>query len=144
MSIGLRRPRNSNCGNCRNGGKPGAAAAAFPSRAAATVEEAEDETNPLLEDWTAPFGVPPFARIKPEHFMPAFTQAFASHASEVADIAGNPEAIFIVVQMLRQSARRLCSEVTMPLGLPVEPEVSLRSRAFDGTVARSDTTGGRA
>jgi peptidyl-dipeptidase Dcp len=55
----------------------------------ASISSAQDK-NPLLEDWTAPFGVPPFARIKPEHFVPAFTQAFASHASEVADIAGNP------------------------------------------------------
>jgi peptidyl-dipeptidase Dcp len=48
--------------------------------------------NPLLEDWTGRFGVPPFARIKPEHFMPAFARAFADHASEVAVIAADPAA----------------------------------------------------
>jgi peptidyl-dipeptidase Dcp len=48
------------------------------------------DANPLVADWTTPFGVPPFARIKPEHFMPAFARAFESHASEVAGIAGNP------------------------------------------------------
>jgi peptidyl-dipeptidase Dcp len=42
--------------------------------------------NPLLEDWTDPFGVPPFHRIKPEHFMPAFTRVFAEHLSEIARI----------------------------------------------------------
>jgi peptidyl-dipeptidase Dcp len=26
--------------------------------------------NPLLENWTSPFGVPPFARIRPGHFLP--------------------------------------------------------------------------
>jgi peptidyl-dipeptidase Dcp len=46
--------------------------------------------NPLLENWTSPFGVPPFARIRPEHFLPAFTTAFAAHATEVAAIASDP------------------------------------------------------
>jgi peptidyl-dipeptidase Dcp len=48
--------------------------------------------NPLLEQWTDPFGVPPFARIKPEHFLPAFEAAFAEHAAEVAVIAAEGSA----------------------------------------------------
>src|SRR5216684_5456064 len=28
--------------------------------------------NPFFETWTAPFGMPPFDRIRPEHFPPAF------------------------------------------------------------------------
>jgi peptidyl-dipeptidase Dcp len=44
--------------------------------------------NPLLEDWTGPFGVPPFDRIEPTHFPPAFARAFAAHQAEVAAIAG--------------------------------------------------------
>src|SRR6266849_3875834 len=47
--------------------------------------------NPLLEEWTAPFGVPPFDRIKAEHFGPAFARAFAAHAAEVAAIAADAE-----------------------------------------------------
>src|SRR3954469_16218969 len=43
--------------------------------------------NPLLADWTAPFGVPPLAAIKPEHFPPAFEQALAAHRAEVGTIA---------------------------------------------------------
>ena len=46
--------------------------------------------NPLLENWTSPFGVPPFARIRPEHFLPAFTAAFTAHAAEVAAVASDP------------------------------------------------------
>src|SRR5579871_1633310 len=46
--------------------------------------------NPLLQEWTGPHGAPPFARIAPEHFAPAFERAFASHAAEVAGIAANP------------------------------------------------------
>jgi len=31
-----------------------------------------NQDNPLLADWTAPFGVPPLAEIRPDHFPPAF------------------------------------------------------------------------
>src|SRR5205085_1904867 len=46
--------------------------------------------NPLLQDWSGPFGVPPFAAIKPKHFEEAFTRAFAEHLAEVAAIAADP------------------------------------------------------
>lgn len=43
--------------------------------------------NPFFEEWKEPFGVPPFARIRPEHFMPAFDRAFAEHNAEMGAIA---------------------------------------------------------
>jgi peptidyl-dipeptidase Dcp len=46
--------------------------------------------NPLLRDWTAPFGTPPFADIRPEHFPPAFARAFADHEAEIEEIAVAP------------------------------------------------------
>ncbi|MGZ3322436.1 MAG: M3 family metallopeptidase, partial [Xanthobacteraceae bacterium] len=45
--------------------------------------------NPLFQDWAEPFGVPPFGRVEPEHFLPAFARAFAAHAAEVAAIAAD-------------------------------------------------------
>ena len=45
--------------------------------------------NPLFEDWTGPFGVAPFERIRPEHFMPAFARAFDAHAAEVDAVAAD-------------------------------------------------------
>jgi peptidyl-dipeptidase Dcp len=46
--------------------------------------------NPLLEAWTTPFETPPFERIAPEHFLPAFEQAFVDHAAEIAAIVNDP------------------------------------------------------
>jgi peptidyl-dipeptidase Dcp len=46
--------------------------------------------NPLLQEWRDPFGIPPFARVQPEHFLPAFAHAFAEHRREVAAITSNP------------------------------------------------------
>jgi peptidyl-dipeptidase Dcp len=56
------------------------------------VFASEAGDNPLLAEWSGPFGVAAFGRIKPEHFRPAFARAFAAHAAEVAAIAGNADA----------------------------------------------------
>ena len=44
------------------------------------------EANPLLVEWTTPFGVPPFAAIRPEHFPPALSAGMAAQAKEIAAI----------------------------------------------------------
>src|SRR5688500_16429842 len=46
--------------------------------------------NPFFEGWTGPFGVPPFARMRPEHFAPAYERAVAEHLAEIEAIAANP------------------------------------------------------
>jgi peptidyl-dipeptidase Dcp len=46
--------------------------------------------NPLLETWTTPFGLPPFERIQPGHFEPAFAVALESHRAEIDAIAADP------------------------------------------------------
>ncbi len=40
--------------------------------------------------WSTPFGVPPFARIEPKHFRPAFAAALKEHKAEIAKIAREP------------------------------------------------------
>jgi peptidyl-dipeptidase Dcp len=44
-------------------------------------------SNPLLSPWTAAYGLPPFAEIKPDHFREAFASGFALHLSELETIA---------------------------------------------------------
>ena len=51
---------------------------------------ANDGDNPFFADWTGPFGVPPFARIRPEHFEPAYERGFAEHLAEIEAIAADP------------------------------------------------------
>src|SRR5215813_529563 len=55
-----------------------------------TAPEAHD--NPLLIAWQTPHQTPPFDTIQPEHFLPAFEQAFADHAAEIAAISHDPAA----------------------------------------------------
>jgi peptidyl-dipeptidase Dcp len=49
-------------------------------------------TNPLLQDWAGPHGLPPFADIRPAHFQPAFEAALAEHRAEIDAIAAQAEA----------------------------------------------------
>ena len=51
-----------------------------------------NETNPLLQPWTAPYGLPPFALVQPEHFEPALEAAMAQHRAELDAIASNAHA----------------------------------------------------
>ncbi len=43
--------------------------------------------NPLLDDWTTPHGLPPFDRVRAEHFVPAFDVAMPAHLRELDAIA---------------------------------------------------------
>jgi peptidyl-dipeptidase Dcp len=49
----------------------------------------DSDLNPLLQAWTAPFGLPPFADLKAEHFAPAFEVALTEHRAEIDAIASN-------------------------------------------------------
>ncbi len=46
--------------------------------------------NPFLSEYTTPFGVPPFDKIKLEHYMPAFLQGMEEQAKEIEAIVNNP------------------------------------------------------
>lgn len=47
--------------------------------------------NPLLLEYETPFNVPPFDKIKDEHFKPAFEEALKRHNLEIDSITNNKE-----------------------------------------------------
>lgn len=47
-------------------------------------------TNPLLQPFDGPFGLPPFAAIRDDHFGPAFEAALAEARARIAAIADDP------------------------------------------------------
>jgi peptidyl-dipeptidase Dcp len=49
-------------------------------------------SNPLLQPWSAPFGLPPFEAVRAEHFEPALEIALAEHRAEVDRIAADERA----------------------------------------------------
>src|SRR3954465_3022988 len=94
--------------------------------------------NPLLKPWATPFETPPFAEIEPKHFLPAFEQAFADHAAEIAAITHDPAAPDFdnTITALERSAKLLSkvsavfydlvSAHSSPELLEIDKEVSLR------------------
>ncbi len=47
--------------------------------------------NPFFEEWTTPFGVPPFDEIKVEHYVPAVKEGIKQQETEIEAIVSNPE-----------------------------------------------------
>ncbi len=96
------------------------------------------EANPLLKPWQTPFETPPFQEIVPEHFLPAFEQAFADHAAEVAAITHDPATpdFANTITALERSGKLLSkvssvfydlvSAHSNPALLEIDKEVSLR------------------
>jgi peptidyl-dipeptidase Dcp len=94
--------------------------------------------NPLLQAWLTPHATPPFTEIQPEHFLPAFEQAFADHAAEVAAITHDPTSPdFANTIVALERSGKLLSKVaavfydlvsahSSPELLKIDSEVSLR------------------
>lgn len=49
------------------------------------------EMNPFLADYNTSFNVPPFDKIKNEHFLPAIKEGIAQQKKEIESIVNNPE-----------------------------------------------------
>jgi peptidyl-dipeptidase Dcp len=103
-----------------------------------TASTAQTGANPLLAPWQTPHQTPPFSEIAPEHFMPAFEQAFADHSAEITAITHDPATPDFdnTVTALERSGKLLnkvsavfydlVSAHSNPAILEIDKEVSLR------------------
>src|SRR5580704_16191837 len=108
------------------------------SETSETPVTSQAQFNPLLEAWQTPFQTPPFEQIVPEHFLPAFEQAFADHAAEIAAITHDPSTpdFANTITALERSGKLLSkvsavfydlvSANSKPAILEIDKEVSLR------------------
>ena len=48
-------------------------------------------SNPLLQPWNTPYGLPPFETARAEHFEPAFDEALKQHLAEIDAIGADPQ-----------------------------------------------------
>ena len=60
--------------------------------AVALASCATKEQNPFLQEWDTPYGIPPYDKIKIEHYMPAIQAGIAQQKAEIQAIIDNPEA----------------------------------------------------
>jgi len=73
--------------------------------------------NPFFEEWRTPFAAPPFDRIAPEHFRPAYERALADHAGEIAEIANAETApTFENTILALEDSGRLLAKVELVFG----------------------------
>src|SRR6201988_860383 len=98
----------------------------------------QERATPLLRPWQTPSETPPFAEIEPEHFLPAFEQAFADHAAEIAAITHDPTLpdFANTITALERSGRLLSKVAAVfydlvsahsnPAILEIDKQVSLR------------------
>jgi peptidyl-dipeptidase Dcp len=103
-----------------------------------TASTPQTGANPLLAPWQTPHQTPPFSEIAPEHFMPAFEQAFADHSAEITAITHDPATPDFdnTVTALERSGKLLnkvsavfydlVSAHSNPAILEIDKEVSLR------------------
>lgn len=97
--------------------------------------------NPLLESWSTPFGLPPFSRIAPEHFAPAFDEALAEQRREIAAIADNrqePDFANTIVALERagETLTRVASVFFNLTGAHTSPELQAIERDIAPKLAR--------
>lgn len=52
----------------------------------------QTRVNPFLEDWTTPYGIPPFEQISLSDYVPAIKAGIEQQSDEIRAIVSNPEA----------------------------------------------------
>jgi peptidyl-dipeptidase Dcp len=67
------------------------AACAALTETSMTKEKSVVKDNPLLQEWDTPFGVPPFASITTDHYLPAFKASIKEARAEVDAIVNNAD-----------------------------------------------------
>jgi peptidyl-dipeptidase Dcp len=122
------------------------AAALLPGHAAEALMP-----NPLLPQWTGPYGgVPPFDKVKVEHFKPALEAGMAEALREIDAIANDPAPpTFENTLAAMEGAGRAFDRVSTVFGIysgglstpefqAVETEMAPRMAAFNDTITQNE------
>jgi len=89
--------------------------------------------NPFLAPSTLPYGLPPFDKIKDEHYAPAFAEAMRQHMAEIDAIADNPAApsfdnTVVAMERAGQTLTRVSRVFFNMTGANTDPELEALSR----------------
>ncbi|MEL7023825.1 MAG: M3 family metallopeptidase [Pseudomonadota bacterium] len=99
------------------------------------VDPADLEGNPFLEEWTTPFGSPPFDVIQDEHFLPAFKHGLALRRDEINAITNNPEPpTFDNTILALERSGDLLTKVGLVFGSLTSTELNDKKRELQGII----------
>ncbi|MCB1997158.1 MAG: M3 family metallopeptidase, partial [Rhodoferax sp.] len=101
------------------------------------------DNNPLLQPWTSPFGLPDFARIRPEHFEPAFRAAMDAHRAELSAIVADAAApdfanTLVAFDRSGRALGRIASAFYNLTASHTNPALQAVQRAMAGPLAAHD------
>ena len=133
---------------CATGQTAGAPEPAAPAAAAPAPQA---PANPLLAEWSGPYGgVPPFDRVRVEDFRPALEAAMAENLAEVERIAADPAAPTFenTIEALERAGSTLdrvqvvygiwSSNLNSPEFQAVEREMAPKLAAFTDRIAQNE------
>ena len=101
-----------------------------------TPKTSQTMENPLLTEWNDRFGVPPFDRIKAEHFEPALTQAMSVHNAEIdAIVNNNDEPTFENTILAYDNSGKLLERVELCFSMLCAAETNAQMQAVEQTMS---------
>ncbi len=96
------------------------------------TKQSEQLPNPFFEQWTTPYGVPPFDRIKAYHYQPAFDKALSLHNEEIEAIVTNAaEPTFENTIAAMDRSGRMLSDVSNVFGMICAAETNEELQALE-------------
>ena len=95
----------------------------------------EQLPNPFFEQWTTPYGVPPFESIKNYHYQPAFERAMSLHLEEIeAIVAQEDEPTFENTVAAMDRSGRMLSDVSNVFGMICAAETNDELQELEGII----------
>ena len=74
--------------------------------------------NPFFAEWETPYGVPPFDKIEPEHFLPAIERGMSLHEAEIDAIVTNrDEPTFENVILAFDNSGQMLAQTSLVFGM---------------------------
>lgn len=87
--------------------------------------------NPFFGEWETPYGVPPFDRIRPEHYMPAFERGMSLQMAEIDAItSNNDEPTFENVVLAYDNSGQMLAQTALVFGMLCEADNSPEMQAL--------------
>ena len=98
-------------------------------------EAEQNLPNPFFEQWSTPYGVPPFESIKSYHYQPAFERAMSLHNEEIAAIvAQSEEPTFENTVAAMDRSGEMLSNVTNIFGMICAAETNDQLQELEGQI----------
>lgn len=91
--------------------------------------------NPFFTEWDTPYGVPPFDRIRPDHYLPAFERAMSLHEAEIDAItSNNDDPTFENVILAYDQSGQMLSQVALVFGMLCDADTNDRMQGLQEEV----------